>query len=45
LQFDFAGLSDVVIELDYVAKRADELGEDISRMWLGLVRRARQARK
>jgi hypothetical protein len=45
LQFDFAGLSDVVIELDYVAKRADALGEDISSMWLDLVRRARQARK
>jgi hypothetical protein len=45
LQFDFAGLSDVSIDLDYVSNRTHALGGDVNRMWLDLVRRARQARK
>jgi Nucleotidyl transferase AbiEii toxin, Type IV TA system len=45
LQFDFAGLSDISIDLDYVAWRTNELGEDVRTLWLDLVARARQARK
>ena len=45
LQFDFAGLSDVKIDLDYVQKRAKSLGQDVLSLWLGLVDKARAARK
>ncbi len=44
LQFDFAGLSDVLIDLDYVQQRANKLGNDVLTLWLGLVSKARIAR-
>ncbi len=44
LQFDFAGLSDVTIDLDYVQQRASRLGNDVLTLWLGLVSKARIAR-
>lgn len=45
LQFDFAGLSDVHIDLDYVARHARTLGDDVLALWLGLVERARATRR
>lgn len=45
LQFDFAGLSDVRIDLDYVTQRAGELGDDIYTLWLDLIKKARHAHR
>ena len=45
LQFDFAGLSDVHIDLDYVAQRANDLSKDALELWLDLVARARRTIK
>ena len=44
LQFDFAGLSDIHIDLDYVQRRARDLGDEVLVLWLGLVDKARAAR-
>ena len=45
LQFDFAGLSDAHIDLDYVQRRAQDLGDDVLALWLNLVEKAWLARK
>ncbi len=45
LQFDFAGLSDLSIDLDYVQRRAKTHGQDVFSLWLGLVDKAHAARK
>ncbi len=41
LQFDFAGFSDLPIDLAYVSRRADGLGGEISAAWQSLVAKAR----
>lgn len=45
LRFDFAGLSDVSIDLDYVGRRARGLGDDVLALWLDLVDKARAVRR
>ena len=45
LQFDFAGLSDAHIDLDYVQRRAQDLGDDVLALWLNLVEKAWSARQ
>lgn len=45
LQFFFAGLSDIDIDLDYVQRRAHDLGDDVLELWLNLVERAHAARR
>lgn len=43
LQFDFAGLSDMHVDLDYVAESAREIGDEASRLWEDLVAKARSS--
>lgn len=43
LQFDFAGLSDIPIDLAYVQTRAKNLGQDVFQLWQNLVTKARAA--
>jgi hypothetical protein len=41
LHFDFTGLSDTAIDLDYVSKRATEINGETSALWQSLVVRAK----